>query len=108
MKHHGDEYYAAAKAPRPAADLLPPALRQLQASEPSMATSAALAEINTILRRRRRIQKVKNGDLAPDLFASCNRPANPAQTQKKFRKPLHFRPSGQTFPQTDSVDRPDS
>jgi hypothetical protein len=63
---------------------------------------------------RRRILCSRQGpqarrrSLATDLFASCNRPANPAQTQKKFRKPLHFRPSGQTFPQTDSVDRPDS
>ena len=99
MKHHGEEYYAAAKAARSAADLLPAVLRRASVQAADVTTSA-LVETNKILRGRRRTRAPKNADSAPDLFSSCSDRAKPPQNDKKFLKPLQHRGYGAQTPQT--------
>ncbi len=82
MKHHGDEYYQAAKSARPVASLLDPALRRLQSQEARDATEV-LAQAHRFLAlrsgRKRAIQKAEKGIQELDLFAQCKPVARPVQ-----------------------------
>lgn len=96
MGHHGEEYYYAAKDPRPVGSILSKTLGRIQGAERSDRTVEVLSEVHRTLRTRRppgaRIQKTKNGDSELPFLSSCKPTANPSEPLQNTLKPLRNRP----------------
>lgn len=80
MQHQGDEYYQSAKASRPIASLLDPAIRKLQQTEASR-TTEVLAETHRTLAGRGRRKNAKTMAFESDLFDHCKGRASALQKE---------------------------
>lgn len=79
MRHHGEEYLQAAKAPRAVGAILPGAMRKMSLQNGADRTVEVLAETHRVLSRRGRIQRGKKSASGGDLFSLCKGSAQRAQ-----------------------------
>ena len=90
MRHHGDEYYEAAKAARPIASILPDVTREVRPGRAPDRATEILSQMNRILRspggRRRRIQASQEADLFSHCNASAGGPRKARKHSQTFAK----------------------
>lgn len=112
MRHHGDEYYYAAKDARPIASLVDSVVSKAGRQSSPDRTVEVLAEVHQVLKskggRKPRLKPASQ----PDLFAPCKAGASPLQGSRrqaeKFPKPLQRAPDSAFPPQTSRAPARDS
>lgn len=110
MRHHGDEYYYAAKEVRSLGAVLPRVMGKMQARDPGETFVETLAEVHRAVRSRggrkkKAVRRAVEGDLFESARVAASRLHRQRRIAAKFLKPLQRRPDSAFPPQTtDSSD----